>query len=104
MVIQSWNTAGSTCYHRGRGALQVNPGAVIRIKIDKPIDLSAYARGDKHRLMEDVFQIMNRNLELLRSSRVPDEERADAVFRWIYGRAGRPDYDSLRVRSEVVRS
>ena len=58
----------------------------------------------QHRLMDDVFRIMSRNLEMLRSSRVPDEERADVVFRLIYGRAGRPDYDSLRARSEYVGS
>jgi 1-acyl-sn-glycerol-3-phosphate acyltransferase len=79
--------------------LQVNPGVIIRIRIDKPIDLGGYARGDKHRLMADVFQIMNRNLEELRSRRRPEEEREDRVFRWIYGRAGPPDYDSLRARA-----
>jgi 1-acyl-sn-glycerol-3-phosphate acyltransferase len=76
--------------------LQVNPGTIIRIKIDRPIDLSSYAHGDKHRLMEEVFEVMHRNLEELRSRRRPDEERADPVFRWIYGRSGHPDYDSLR--------
>ncbi len=80
--------------------LQVNPGAVIRIKIDKPIDLSAYGRTGKHRLMEDIFGIMNRNLEELRSQRTADEERADPVFRWIYGRTGSPDYESLRGQAE----
>jgi hypothetical protein len=78
--------------------LQVNPGAIIRIKIDKPIDLSSYAKSDKHRLMEEVHQIMSRNLEELRGRRRPDEEREDAVFRWIYGKTGRPDYDLLRAR------
>ncbi len=76
--------------------LQVNPGTVIRIKIDKPIDLSPYARGDKHKLMEDVFEIMNCNLQELQNRKEPDEERSDPVFRWIYGRAGHPDYESLR--------
>ncbi len=64
--------------------LQVNPGAIIRIKIDKPIDLSSYAREEKHRLMQDVFRIMDRNLKDLRARRQPDEERQDFVFRWIY--------------------
>ncbi len=82
--------------------LQVNPGTIIRIKIDRPIDLSAYARGDKHRLMEDVFRIMSRNLDELRSRRRPDEERADPVFRWIYGREGHPDYDSLRAHGDLA--
>ncbi len=64
--------------------LQVNPGVIIRIKIDRPIDLSSYVKGEKHRLMEDVFAIMSRNLEDLRSRRRSDEERQDAVFRWIH--------------------
>ncbi len=64
--------------------LQVNPGVVIRIKIDKPIDLSSYARGEKQRLMQDVFEIMERNLKELRGRRQPDEERQDAVYRWIH--------------------
>ena len=63
--------------------LRVNPGVVIRIKIDKPINLSSYKRGEKRRLMEDVSGIMSRNLEELRSMRQPDEEHRDAVFRWI---------------------
>ncbi len=79
--------------------LQVNPGTIIRINIGKPIDLSPYSRGDKHRLMGDLFQIMDRNLAELRSRRRPDEERADPVFRWIYGRTGHPDYESLRSAS-----
>jgi 1-acyl-sn-glycerol-3-phosphate acyltransferase len=78
--------------------LQVNPGTIIRIKIDKPIDLSVYGKTDKRRLMEEIFGLMSRNLDELRSRRRPDEERADPVFRWIYGRSGRPDYDSLRAR------
>jgi 1-acyl-sn-glycerol-3-phosphate acyltransferase len=65
--------------------LQVNPGTIVRIRIDGPIDLSAYDKGDKHRLMEDVFRIMDGNLKELRSRRRPDEERADPVYRWIYG-------------------
>jgi 1-acyl-sn-glycerol-3-phosphate acyltransferase len=78
--------------------LQVNPGTIIRIKIDKPIDLASYDKTDRHRLMEELFALMSRNLEVLRARRRPDEERADTVFRWIYGRSGRPDYDSLRSR------
>jgi len=79
--------------------LQVNPGVIIRIKIDKPIDLSSYAKSDKHRLMEEVYQVMRRNLEELRGQRRPDEEREDAVFRWVYGKSGRPDYDLLRAKA-----
>jgi 1-acyl-sn-glycerol-3-phosphate acyltransferase len=84
--------------------LQVNPGTIIRIRIDKPIDLSGYAKGDRHRLMEDVYAVMSRNLDLLRTRRVSDEERADPVFRWIYGKTGSPDYDSLRARGDLVSS
>jgi 1-acyl-sn-glycerol-3-phosphate acyltransferase len=65
--------------------LQVNPGTIIRILIDKPIDLSSYTRGDKQRLMEDVHQIMDRNLSGLRNRRRPCEELADPVYRWIHG-------------------
>ncbi len=79
--------------------LQVNPGVIIRIKIGEPIDLASYARSDKHRLMEKVHEIMSRNLEELRSRRLPDEERQDSVFRWIYGKTGRPDYDLLRAKA-----
>jgi 1-acyl-sn-glycerol-3-phosphate acyltransferase len=64
--------------------LQVNPGVIIRIKIDRPIDLSSYVKGEKHRLMEDIFQIMDRSLDNLRRRRQPDEERHDAVFCWIH--------------------
>jgi 1-acyl-sn-glycerol-3-phosphate acyltransferase len=64
--------------------LQVNPGVIIRIKIDRPIDLSLYVKGEKHRLMDDVYQIMGRNVEELRSRRHPGEENRDAVFRWIH--------------------
>jgi 1-acyl-sn-glycerol-3-phosphate acyltransferase len=64
--------------------LQVNPGTVIRIKVDRPIDLSSYQKNEKRRLMEEVFQTMNRNMEDLRSRRRTDEERRDAVFRWIH--------------------
>jgi 1-acyl-sn-glycerol-3-phosphate acyltransferase len=65
--------------------LQVNPGTIIRIRIDAPMDLSSYGKGDKHRLMDDVFRIMDRNLKELRTRRRPDEECEDPVFRWIYG-------------------
>jgi 1-acyl-sn-glycerol-3-phosphate acyltransferase len=78
--------------------LQVNPGTVIRIRIGKPIDLSAYDKSDRHRLMEEIFSLMSRNLEELRARRKPDEERADPVFRWIYGENGGPDYESLRAQ------
>lgn len=64
--------------------LQVNPGVIIRIKIARPIDLSSYVKGEKHQLMDDVFQIMSRNLEELRRKRQPDEESQDPVFRWIH--------------------
>jgi 1-acyl-sn-glycerol-3-phosphate acyltransferase len=64
--------------------LQVNPGVTVRIKVDHPIDLSTYARGGKHRLMDDVFAIMNRNLMELRSRRLSEEQRSDPVYRWIH--------------------
>ena len=79
--------------------LQVNPGTVIRIRIDRPIDLAGYPRGEKHRLMEEVHALMDRNLTDLRRRRKIDEERNDAVFRWIYGREGRPDYDTLAAQA-----
>jgi 1-acyl-sn-glycerol-3-phosphate acyltransferase len=63
--------------------LQVNPGTVIRIKVDRPIDLSSYLRGEKRRLMGKVYEIMNRNLEELQSRRQTGEEQSDAVYRWI---------------------
>lgn len=65
--------------------LQVNPGTVIRIKIDRPIDLSAYQKSEKRRLMEDVFRIMSADLADLQRRKQPDEERDDPVYRWIYG-------------------
>ena len=37
--------------------------------------------------MEDVFQIMSRNLEEIRGRRQAGEERQDAVFRWIHANA-----------------
>jgi len=66
--------------------LQVNPGVIIRIKIGSPIDLSSYRKGEKHKLMQDVYQIMESNLDNLRNRRKPAEEGRDAVFRWIHGR------------------
>jgi 1-acyl-sn-glycerol-3-phosphate acyltransferase len=66
--------------------LQVNPGVVVRIKIDAPIDLTSYSKGEKHRLMKDVFQIMSRNLDELRCRRQAGEECGDPVFRWIHAR------------------
>jgi len=75
--------------------LQVNPGTIIRIKIDRPINLAQYKKNEKVRLMEEVHKIISRNLEDLRSKRRPDEEREDPVFRWIYGKNGNPDYDAL---------
>jgi 1-acyl-sn-glycerol-3-phosphate acyltransferase len=64
--------------------LQVNPGVIIRITIADPIDLSTYAKVEKHRLMENVEQIMARNLEELRNRMQPSEERRDRIFRWIH--------------------
>jgi 1-acyl-sn-glycerol-3-phosphate acyltransferase len=64
---------------------QVNPGIIIRIKIDRPVSMSAYSKTDKRRLMEDVFQIMSSNLEELRRRRQAAEESEDATFRWIHG-------------------
>jgi 1-acyl-sn-glycerol-3-phosphate acyltransferase len=63
---------------------QVNPGVILRIRIDRAIDLSTYAKAEKQRLMDDVFQIMNRNLEDLRGRRRLGEEQQDAVYRWIH--------------------
>jgi len=71
--------------------LQVNPGVIIRIKIDSPIDVTRYSHADKHRLMEDVFLVMSRNLEDLRARRHRHEERADFIFRWIHGTSGFAD-------------
>ncbi|MBN2336898.1 MAG: 1-acyl-sn-glycerol-3-phosphate acyltransferase [Acidobacteria bacterium] len=67
--------------------LEVNPGTVIRIRMNRPIDLASYSRGEKRRLMEDVHTIMERNLAELRRRRVPGEEGRDPVFRWIQGRS-----------------
>ncbi len=66
--------------------LKVNPGVIIRIRIDKPMNLSSYSRGEKRRLMEDVFEIMSRNLAQLQARRQFDEEQRDAVYRWIHSR------------------
>jgi hypothetical protein len=60
---------------------QVNPGVIIRIKIDRPIDLNAYSRSGKRLLMEDVHRIIQRNLAELRARRLSGEEHADPVFR-----------------------
>ncbi|MBN2241696.1 MAG: 1-acyl-sn-glycerol-3-phosphate acyltransferase [Acidobacteria bacterium] len=73
--------------------LKVNPGVILRIRIGSPIDLSSYSRGEKHRLMEDVWGIMNRTLEDLRRQRQPGEESGDAVYRWIH-RGARPHPDA----------
>jgi 1-acyl-sn-glycerol-3-phosphate acyltransferase len=75
--------------------LQVNPGTIIRIKIGQPIDVSQYQHGEKNRLMNEVVQILARNLEETRRRRRPDEEREDPVFRWIYGQSGHPDYGRI---------
>jgi 1-acyl-sn-glycerol-3-phosphate acyltransferase len=64
--------------------LRVNPGTIIRIKIDRPINLSSYSKGDKRKLMEDVFRIMKSNLEELRGRRLTAEENQDGVYRWIH--------------------
>jgi 1-acyl-sn-glycerol-3-phosphate acyltransferase len=69
--------------------LEVNPGTVIRIRIDSPIDLASYSRGEKRRLMEDVHSIMGRNLADLRRRRVPGEEGHDPVFRWVHRGRGK---------------
>jgi 1-acyl-sn-glycerol-3-phosphate acyltransferase len=68
--------------------LQVNPGVILRIKIDRPIELSLYTKADRHRLMDEVFQTMSRNLEELRGRRRPEEELQDPVYRWIHSGAG----------------
>lgn len=80
--------------------LQVNPGNIIRIRVGRPIDPSTFKRNEKNRLRDEVFQIMHRNLEELRDRREVDEERRDRVFRWIYGKTGRPDYASIRAAGD----
>ena len=67
---------------------RVNPGVILRIKIDRPIDLSGYTKADRHRLMEEVFHVMSRNLDDIRSRMQAGEEHQDAVFRWIHSNAG----------------
>jgi 1-acyl-sn-glycerol-3-phosphate acyltransferase len=74
--------------------MQVNPGVIIRIRIGTPIDLSPYGKSEKNQLMEDVFQIMSRDLEELRARKKADEEHRDAVSRWIRGR--RPPVEESR--------
>jgi len=66
--------------------LQVNPGVIIRIKIDRPVDVAGYGRAEKQRLMGDVFLTMSANLSELRSLHRPGEELNDSVCRWISGR------------------
>ncbi len=70
--------------------LQVNPGVIIRVKIAAPIDVTRYGHAEKHRLMDDVFGIMNQSVQELRGQRRHDEEREDAVFRWIHGASDHP--------------
>ncbi len=81
-------TLDGSCRVIAPKTLQVNPGTVIRIRIDRPIDLASYARGEKRRLMEDVHGIMSRSLAELGRRRVPGEEGRDPVFRWIQGGSG----------------
>jgi 1-acyl-sn-glycerol-3-phosphate acyltransferase len=71
--------------------LQVNPGVIIRIKIDRPIELSSYVKGEKHQLMEGVYQIMSRNLDELQRKRRPNEEQQDPIFRWIHRQNPEPN-------------
>jgi 1-acyl-sn-glycerol-3-phosphate acyltransferase len=79
----------------------VNPGVIIRIRVGAPIDLSPYGRGEKHQLMEDVFQIMSRELEELRARKKADEESRDAVSRWIHGRQSPVVSDQSSVGSKL---
>jgi 1-acyl-sn-glycerol-3-phosphate acyltransferase len=65
---------------------QVNPGVIIRIKIDRPIRSIAYSRSEKRRLMQDVQRVIERNLAALHARGRPDEAYADPVFRWINGK------------------
>jgi 1-acyl-sn-glycerol-3-phosphate acyltransferase len=71
--------------------LQVNPGTIIRIKIDRPIDLGSFGKAEKLRLMAHVFEIMSRDLEELRRRKRSGEEREDPVFRWVYRKSGGPE-------------
>jgi 1-acyl-sn-glycerol-3-phosphate acyltransferase len=73
--------------------LQVNPGTIIRIKIGQPVDLAAYSRGDKNRLMQQMQDGMACMLADLQRRKRPDEERKDAVFRWIHPRRQTPAHN-----------
>jgi 1-acyl-sn-glycerol-3-phosphate acyltransferase len=64
----------------------VSPGTIIRIKIDRPVDVSSYSKVGKRRLMEDVFSIMSSSLSELKSRKQSDEECQDAVFCWVHGK------------------
>lgn len=68
--------------------LQVNPGVIIRIKIDRPVDVTSYQRSEKLRLMGDVFVTMSANLSDLRLRHRSGEELEDIVCRWIRGKRG----------------
>lgn len=65
--------------------LLVHPGVIVRIKIDRPIDVGGYERADRARLMSEVHGILERNLAELRRRRRAGEEGADPVHRWIHG-------------------
>ncbi len=69
--------------------LQVNPGTVIRIRICPALDVSAYSKGEKRRLMDAVHETINQSLEELRNRRLAGEERRDPMYRWIHGENGR---------------
>jgi len=68
--------------------LQVSPGVIIRIKIDRPVDVTSYQRSEKLRLMGDVFVTMSANLSDLRLRHRSGEELEDIVCRWIRGKRG----------------
>ncbi|MBP1596214.1 MAG: (acyl)-sn-glycerol-3-phosphate acyltransferase [Acidobacteria bacterium] len=68
--------------------LRVNPGVIIRIKIDRPVDVTSYQRSEKLRLMGDVFVTMSANLSDLRLRHRSGEELEDIVCRWIRGKRG----------------
>lgn len=70
--------------------LQVNPGTIIRVRIGAPIDVTGYGPAEKRRLMDDVFQIMSRNLGEMRGRRRQGEELRDTVYAWIHGDAAGP--------------
>jgi len=67
--------------------LQVNPGTIIRVKIDRPIDSNSQGKADKRRLMADAFRVMSANLTELQNRRRRNEELEDAVCRWIHGKS-----------------